>query len=172
MELLEQFAQGDLAAFETLFRQHQREVYGWIVRLVRNPAAAEDLTVETFWRVYRAHARFDPSRSFGAWLRRIATNVAMDHMSRAHREVELSKDVAVRPGADPAERREMHAALADAFRALPANLQVAAVLALVEEQPYQEIGEALGISEGGVKSRVFRAIRLLRTKLERMGFKP
>ena len=50
MELLEQFRQGDVAAFETLFRQFQGEVYGWIVRVVRNPALAEDLTIETFWR--------------------------------------------------------------------------------------------------------------------------
>ena len=70
-ELLEQFAHGDLAAFETLFRQFQTEVYRWIVRLVRDPGVAEDLTIEAFWRIYRAHARFDPQRSFGAWARRV-----------------------------------------------------------------------------------------------------
>ena len=48
MELLERFAAGDLEAFETLFRQHQREVYSWIVRIVRDTGIAEDLTVETF----------------------------------------------------------------------------------------------------------------------------
>ena len=47
-DVLQQFCQGDLAAFETLFRSHQAEVYRWIVRIVRDPAAAEDLTVETF----------------------------------------------------------------------------------------------------------------------------
>ncbi len=56
MELLERFALGDLEAFETLFRQFQGEVYGWIVRVVRDPGIAEDLTVETFWRIYRARA--------------------------------------------------------------------------------------------------------------------
>ena len=59
MELLERFAAGDVDAFESLFREHQGEVYRWIMRIVRNTAAAEDLTVETFWRMYRAHARFD-----------------------------------------------------------------------------------------------------------------
>jgi RNA polymerase sigma factor (sigma-70 family) len=84
--LLEQFATGDLNAFESLFRQHQAEVYSWIMRIVRDPAAAEDLTIETFWRIYRAHARFEPDRSFGAWARRIATNVAIDFLktTRAH----------------------------------------------------------------------------------------
>jgi RNA polymerase sigma-70 factor (ECF subfamily) len=69
MDVLEQFAHGDLDAFETLFRQHQGEVYGWIVRIVRDRGIAEDLTLETFWRVYRSRARFDPGRSFGAWVR-------------------------------------------------------------------------------------------------------
>jgi len=55
---LDRFRLGDLDAFESLFRLHQRAVYGWILRIVRNPAAAEDLTVETFWRIYQAHARF------------------------------------------------------------------------------------------------------------------
>ena len=76
MELLERFARGDLEAFEILFRQFQKEAYGWIIRIVRDPRAAEELTVETFWRIYRAHARFDPTRSFGAWARRVATNLA------------------------------------------------------------------------------------------------
>jgi RNA polymerase sigma-70 factor (ECF subfamily) len=80
MDVLERFSRGDPGAFETLFRQFQKDVYGWIVRIVRDPDAAEDLTVETFWRIHRAHARFDSSRSFGAWARRIATNVAFDHL--------------------------------------------------------------------------------------------
>jgi RNA polymerase sigma-70 factor (ECF subfamily) len=95
MELLERFARGELEAFETLFRQFQRQVHGWIVRLVRDPAVAEDLTVETFWRAYRARACFDPARggdpmrSFGGWVRRIATNLALDHLRESRPEVEL-----------------------------------------------------------------------------------
>src|SRR5690242_5557119 len=91
-EVLEQFAAGDLNAFESLFRQYQREVYGWIVRIVRDPAASEDLTIETFCRIHRAHARFDPSRSFAAWARKIASNVAIDFLKSARvREVPLDQ---------------------------------------------------------------------------------
>jgi RNA polymerase sigma-70 factor (ECF subfamily) len=60
------FVQGDVAAFEALLKAHQREVYGWIVRLVRDRSVAEDLTIDVFWRIYRSRARFDPDRSFGA----------------------------------------------------------------------------------------------------------
>ena len=77
MELLERFARGDLDAFESLFRQYQSLVFGWVLRIVRNRASAEELTLETFWRMYRARARFDVSRgNCAGWLRRIATNVA------------------------------------------------------------------------------------------------
>ena len=172
MELLERFMRGEPEAFETLFRQHQAEVYGWIVRIVRNPALAEDLTTETFWRIYRAHARFDPARSFGAWARRIATNAALDHLKSASNEVELPSDVRAPAQPDSGAQAEMHAAITSAFRALPATLQVAATLSLVEERSQEEISEALGISTAAVKSRVFRATRLLRRKLQRIGFEP
>lgn len=175
MELLERFARGDLEAFEILFRQFRNEVYGWIVRIVRDPGIAEDLTVETFWRIYRAHARFDPARSFGAWARRVATNVALDHLKTVRPKiefVEFSENLSQRPPSDPAVQQDIRERIGQAFRQLPAKLQVAATLALIEEEPYEDIAEALGIPVGTVKSRVFRAARLLREKLKRLGVEP
>jgi len=172
IDVLLRFCDGDLDAFEALFRQHQREVYGWIVRIVRDPAAAEDLTVETFWRIYRAHARFDPARSFGPWARRIATNAALDHLKTARRETELPDDLSSPLLPEPGISEEIRQKTARAFRRLPPKLQVAATLALVEEQPYKEIAEALGISTGAVKLRVFRAVRILRKELKRQGVEP
>jgi len=175
MELLEQFARGDLEAFELLFRQFQSQVYGWIVRIVRNREVAEDLTVETFWRIYRAHARFDPTRSFGAWARRVATNVALDHLRHALPEVqffEFKKDALKAPPADSVFQQDLRKNIDLAFRQLPMRLRVAATMALIEEEPYPDIAEALGIPIGTVKSRVFRAVRLLRKKLKRLGVEP
>jgi RNA polymerase sigma-70 factor, ECF subfamily len=166
MELLERFARGDPEAFEALFRQFQSEVYRWIVRIVRDPAAAEDLTVETFWRIHRAHARFHPDGSFGAWARRIATNVALDHLKRSRREVPLVEDFPEKSRPDPAVQRDTREKIAHAFAELPPRLRVAATLALVEEEPYEQIAEGLGISVNGVKTRVWRAVRQLRRKLK------
>src|SRR6266852_7339248 len=155
MGLLEQFTRGELAAFETLFRQHQGEVYRWIVRIVRNPALAEDLTIETFWRIYRAHARFDPARSFGAWARRIATNVAIDHLDTLRREVPLHDGLAAPNAGDAAMQAETREHIQRAFRQLPGQLQVIATLALIEEESYEAIATALEIPIGTVKSRMF-----------------
>jgi RNA polymerase sigma factor (sigma-70 family) len=171
-DVLRKFCHGDLEAFEELFRRHQSEVYGWIVRIVRDPAAAEDLTVEAFWRIYRAHARFDPERGFEPWARRIATNAALDHLKTARPETDLPDDLPSSTLADPGISEEVRRKTARAFRRLPPKLQAAAMLALIEEQPYKEIAEALGISTGAVKVRVFRAIRLLRKELKGQGIEP
>jgi RNA polymerase sigma-70 factor, ECF subfamily len=169
MELLQRFAAGDLDAFEALFRQHQKQVYAWIVRIVRDPGAAEDLTVETFWRIYRSRARFDPAGKFEAWAYRIATNAALDHLRHRHREVELPADLPGPSRPDSALQRETRERLLEAFRALPAKYRLVATLALVEDDPYDKIAGAAGISPSLVKVRVFRAVRMLRDKLKSMG---
>ena len=171
-DVLNAFRQGDVDAFETLFRLHQRAVYGWILRIVRNPAAAEDLTVETFWRIHRARARFEPARGFEAWARRIATHAALDWLRTARPESELPADVAAPAGADPAVSEEIRRKTAAAFERLPAKLRIAALLAVVEEQPGKDVAAALGISVAAVKLRVFRALRLLRKDLEGQGIRP
>jgi RNA polymerase sigma factor (sigma-70 family) len=171
-KLLEDFAGGDANAFEALFRQFQHEIYAWIIRIVRDPSAAEDLTIETFWRIHRAHARFDPQRSFGAWARKIATNVALDHLKQAKTRTTLAGDsgsldhLPAASAGDPVEQRDMRERAARAFHQLPASLRVVAVLALIEERSHTEIAGALNISTGAVKSRVFRAVALLRRKLK------
>ena len=181
---------GDRDAFERIFRQYEHEVYRWIIRIVRERPAAEDAVVEAFWRAYRSRAQFDPSRSFGAWMRRIATNAALDQVKAARRRGWVSMDSvgrvppsegrAARGG--PAELRGGPAAarpadpegvvadsIARAFRALPPKLQVVATLALLEERPHAEIADALDVPMGTVKSRLFRATRLLRKELARAG---
>jgi RNA polymerase sigma-70 factor (ECF subfamily) len=168
MSLPERFAEGDLDAFEILFRQFQRKVYAWIVRIVRDPGTAEDLTVETFWRIFCARARFNPQADFGAWAYRIAVNLAWSHLRRRRNAEELRGDESQGHTADPAQRQETMEQIRGAFARLPARLQLTATMALIEERPYAEIATALGISPGTVKSRVFRAVRILRKQLNRM----
>ncbi|HEY6491122.1 MAG: sigma-70 family RNA polymerase sigma factor [Terracidiphilus sp.] len=174
--VLDDFRRGSpesfLDAFETLFRLHQRAVYGWLLRIVRNPAAAEDLTVETFWRIYRAHARFEPARGFEAWARTIATHAALDWLRRQRPETALPPDLAAAAPSDPGVTAEIREKTEAAFSRLPPRLHVAAVLAVVEELPHKEIAAALGISVAAVKVRVFRALRLLRSDLLKQGIQP
>ena len=172
MDLLQRFTHGEIDAFETLVRQFQGDIYAWTVRIVRDPGVAEDLTVETLWRVYRARHRFRPDGNFGAWARRIATNLAIDHLRRNRPEQSFPTEPAGVPQPDPLLQRETRERIQQAFRCLPAKLQVAATLALIEELPYDEVASALGTSVGAVKLRVFRAVRILRKRLSQAGIRP
>src|SRR5437763_15226699 len=119
-DLLTRFVQGDRDAFERLFRQFEREVYGWVFRIVRDASAAEDVVVEAFWRAYRGRARFDPARSFGAWIRRIATNVARDYLraTRSQPATTAATDqLPARGAAGP-----INESVVRAFHALPPKL--------------------------------------------------
>ncbi len=174
--VLTAFQQGSIDAFETLFRLHQHTVFSWALRIVRSPSAAEDITVETFWRIHRAHARYQPSRSFEAWARTIATHAALDWLRAQKPDRESQPDLLEGLPAphitDPAVSADIREKTAAAFRRLPPKLRIAAVLAVVEELPHKQIAESLGISIAAVKVRVFRALRLLRKDLQQQGITP
>jgi RNA polymerase sigma-70 factor (ECF subfamily) len=171
-DLLRRFVQGDRDAFESLFRQFERDVYRWSIRIVRDANVAEDVVVEAFWRAYRGRTHFDASRTFGAWMRRIATNVARDHLRALRWRARWSRPIDDEFPAPATADRGVGDLIARAFRRLPPKLQVVATLALIEERPYAEIADALDVPIGTVKSRVFRATRALRKELARLGLEP
>jgi len=172
MNVFERFAAGQAEAFESLFREHQREVYGWIVRITRDPGAAEDLTVEAFWRLYQNRDRLDPKGNCAGWLRRVATNLAIDHLRRAKPTEVLEAEPAGRKEPDCAEQRQTRAAIRSALAGLSPKLRAVVQLILIEDQPYAAVADALGISLSAVKLRMFRATRILRRTLEERGLKP
>ena len=172
MDLLRRFVRGEIDAFDTLVLDHQRHNYAWILRIVRDTGVAEDLTVETLWRIYRARQRFQTAGNFAAWARRIATNLAIDHLRRSPSEQSLLAEPAAAPAPDGLLQQETRYKIRQAFCRLPVKLRVAATLALIEERPHDEIADALGISVGAVKLRVFRAVRILRRQLAHLGITP
>lgn len=172
MDLLRRFTLGDVDAFEALVHQIQHNIYAWIIRIVRDRGVAEDLTVETLWRMYRSRHQFRADGNFEAWARRIATNLAIDYLRRKKPEHSLPAEPVAAPNLDHLVAREIRERIQEAFRRLPAKLQVAARLALIEERPYDEIANALGTSVGAIKVRVFRAVRVLRKRLSDAGVTP
>ena len=170
------FRHGNVEAFEALFRVHQRAVYGWILRIVRDAGVAEDLALETFVRIYRAHARLDPARGFEGWARTIATRAALDWMRSTRAEktltMEMTEDPRAPQAGDAALSAEIRHGIVLAMRRLSPKLRIAALLAVVEERPQKEVAEALDISIAALKLRVFRAMRSLRKDLEQQGIRP
>ncbi len=118
---------------------------------------------------YRSRTLFRPDGNFGAWSRRIATNIALDHLRKSRRETELPDDLLAPPAPDPAVSREMRARIRSAFANLPPKYRLVATLALIQEAPYEEIAAAAGITVALVKVRVFRATRMLRKQLRSLS---
>lgn len=170
-ELLTRFVKGDLDAFESLYREYHAEVYQWAMRIVRDVGIAEDVLVDAFWRAYRGRAQFDAARSFGAWMRRITTNVALDHL-RSMRSRANWVSIHDKIAAPASMAHGLSESVLRALRKLSPKLQIVATLALMEELPYAEIADALHLPVGTVKSRTFRAIRALRKELAQLGIQP
>jgi len=161
--LLARARQGDLSAFEEVVRRHQRRVYGVALRIVRAHDVADDVAQEAFVRAWRSLDRFDLGRPFGPWVCRIAANLAVNHVrSPRAREEGLPDGHAETPSGDPGPLgtildAEAQRVLDEAVARLGPEQRAVFVLRAVEEMSYEEIAEALGISQGTVMSRLFRA---------------
>ena len=167
-ELVRRAQRGDRAAFDELVVRHRDRVYAVALRLTRNPADAEENTLQdTFLNAYRALPRFGGRARVSTWLYRIAANASFDVIARRRARDQSLDDGAFEPAAtgDPfaqsAERRALERALA----ALPDEFREAVVLCDIAGLGAGEAAELLGVPAGTVKSRVFRARALLATAL-------
>jgi RNA polymerase sigma factor (sigma-70 family) len=158
--------------WDDVVRQHADRVYRLAYRLSGNRADAEDLTQETFVRVFRSLSDFTPG-TFEGWLHRITTNLFLDMVRRRARIRfdALPDDAAERlpsSSAGPEQRYdEMHLDpdIQAALDALPADFRAAVVLCDLEELSYEEIAATLGVKVGTVRSRIHRGRVLLRNAL-------
>lgn len=161
-------AQRDASRFAELYERNFERVYAFVVRRVRNPAEAEDVTSEVFHRALANLRRFEwRGVPFAAWLYRMAANAIADRGQRASRETEL-------PGTagdieDPVALRQVEerAALFRLVNELPADQHRVVILRFVEQKSIREIAGELRRSEGAIKQLQFRALENLRARLRR-----
>lgn len=165
---LEQARRGDTAAFESLLRQYERPLYGYIYRLMSgNADDAADLLQETFIKVYRALARIPADVNFPAWLYRVARNCCLDEMRRRRRAhwtlwdgAPASAMVDHIGGADPEQltlEREGNSTVKAVLARMSCRNREALILRECEGMSCEEIGAIFGISRKAVKSMLFRA---------------
>ena len=158
--------------WDAIVQEHADRVYRLAYRLSGNRADAEDLTQETFVRVFRSLAQYSPG-TFEGWLHRITTNLFLDMVRRRQRIRfdALPDDAADRltsaePGPEQSyEQYHLDPELQNALDALPADFRAAVVLCDLEELSYEEIAATLGIKVGTVRSRIHRGRVLLREAL-------
>jgi RNA polymerase sigma-70 factor (ECF subfamily) len=161
--LIARARRGDESAFEEIVRLHQRRVYGVALRIVRAHDVADDVAQEAFLRAWRSLDRFELGRPFGPWVCRIAANLAVNHvrsprareegLPEGHAETKAEAKGPLAEVLDAEAARMLDAAMAE----LPREQRAVLVMRTVEELSYAEIAVALGISQGTVMSRLYRA---------------
>lgn len=179
-ELASQLVAGDQSAFEALVRRHHRRMRSLCFRMTGSATEAEDLSQETFLRVFRHRATYQAGRRFRTWLDRICMNVCLTYresMKRTGPVVRLgdrdgSVPASVQPSGssqDPEARAGMNELMARVTRAtgdLPAPYRAALVLRIFGGLSYQEIADVLSCSIGTVMSRINRARIRVRAELK------
>jgi RNA polymerase sigma-70 factor, ECF subfamily len=164
-------------AIAALVREHSRVVYRIAYAALRRHQDAEDATQETFLRVLRYRSKLGKVDDPKTWLARIAWRVAAEK-SRRRRASESSienEDTALdapasAPIADATVEQAQAAAMVEKLiQALPEKLRQPLILSTVEEMSPREVAAVLGINESAVRSRIFRARKILKEKLSQSG---
>lgn len=162
---------GEPAAFEELVGLWHLRLWAYLLRLVGEPAAAEDALQETWLRVLRDIPRLRAPSRLVSWMFGIARHVAVDALRRRRIHVELSAPEVLQIGA-PTEvgaLEESLVALESALPSLPFLEREVLTLFYLEELSLREVAEIQAVPEGTVKSRLFRARRLLQERLVPKG---
>lgn len=167
------------AGFVALYRAESERVLVFCARRVLEAEAAVDLTAETFAQAYRGRRKFKGSTrpEVQAWLLTIARRQIARYLEKGRRDRALAERVGIHvPHIDPGEieeverragLRELRAALVPELARLSADQREALRLRVVEERPYEEIADRLGVSEQTVRARVSRGLRTLQDALTR-----
>ena len=166
--LVREAQNGDLLAFERLYRENVRKVFGLCLRLSQDASLAEELTQEVFVKAWRKLSTFRGESALSSWLYPMAVNVALsERRSRRRRDarivpVEEPERMEKTPGAP---RPEAGFDLERALATLPPGARSVFVLHDVEGRTHEEIAALLNLAAGTSKAQLHRARRLLREAL-------
>lgn len=171
---------GDERAYRELITRYRRQVYTVALRMMRSAEDAEDVTQETFIRMFRALERYDTARPFGAWIQTIATRLCIDQLRRRRlnpisifqRDAQSEDEYVIEiedpgPGPEVLTQHGEESKRADALiDSLPEHYRIVVMLRHVQDLSYEEIAEALHLPIGTVKARIHRAREILKRRIE------
>jgi len=168
-DLVRRAAEGEVGAYEMLYRQHVGRVHALCLRMARDRSEAEELTQETFVRVWERLGSFRGESAFSTWLHRVTVNVVIAELRRRGRWRERftaheGEEVGV---AEPAFSAGGDLDLERAIAALSPQARLVFVLHDVEGYQHNEIAELTGLAVGTSKAHLHRARLLLREELSR-----
>jgi RNA polymerase sigma-70 factor, ECF subfamily len=169
-----QAQKGDEQAFTRLVEQYQNPVFNLCYRMLGDPYEAEDASQETFLKAYRAIRRYDNSRPFATWLLSIASHHCIDMIRRRRMQLvsidsmpgETIPDQQVLPEA-AVRLNEEQQQIQNLLGELSPTDRSAVILYYWYEHSYEEIAEALALTESAVKSRLHRARKVLAEAMQK-----
>ncbi len=185
VQLMLCFKDGDEDGFRKLFSKYQTQIINFCFRFCSDRQLAEDLAQEVFLRVYRAAKRYRPKARFSTWIYRIAVNVCLNE-SRKLKKRYLTQSID-RPFANADDQgnrlpeyqdenqisadgmmasRQREEQIKAALKNLPKQQRVAVVLRIYNEFSYSEIASQMSVSEGKVKTLIFRGRQHLKQTLK------
>jgi RNA polymerase sigma-70 factor (ECF subfamily) len=180
--LVERAKAGDQAAFETLVKQYERQIFRTALHITQNREDAEDITQDVFVKAFTKLDQFQGNSKFSTWLVRIAVNESLMRLRKrkTSKTVSMDQDVETGEGSIPRDFAEWRpnpeqnynqAELAEILRktiaGLPPGFRTVFTLRDIENLSTEETAEALGLSVPAVKSRLLRARLQLRERLSR-----
>jgi len=155
--------------FDALFREHYPEIVRYLAARLGSRDAAADVAADVFLEAYRRAPLLSwRGKPVLAWLYRVASNMAADHVKRAAREVPVA-DVGETAVPDAAQSLPEREAVTRALRRLPADYQLVVHLRLVEGYAFDDVARVMGRTVGACQMLMLRAGRALREALEREG---
>jgi len=179
--LVERVQSGDREAFGLLVGKYQRKLLRLVMRLVRDPAEAEDVTQEAFIKAYRALPNFRGDSAFYTWLYRIGVNTAKNWLVANGRRMPvmseivddetdgIEESVLLRDDETPDRvlmSRQIGETVNAAMEALPEDLRTAISLREIDGLSYEEIAQVMDCPIGTVRSRIFRAREAIAVRLK------
>ncbi|MFP5375516.1 MAG: RNA polymerase sigma factor [Acidimicrobiia bacterium] len=170
--VLERARAGDQRAFRAIVSHYDRGLRALAFRLLGDAGHMDDVLQEVYVKAYRGMAGFRGDASAGTWLYRVTYNACLDHLRRSKRaDVVPFEGLAERASADPdpGERAAVRGSLSDALSALSPEQRAVVMLVDAEGFDHASAARILGVAEGTVHSRLFRAHAILRERLGRKG---
>ena len=170
LESMEQVRRGEAAGAARLFQRYAAPLLRFTGRILGDPAEAEEITQDVFLKLMVRADQYDGRAPVASWLFAIATNACRDRLRRSVRRpsVALEAVTEVKEPGIPADerlaRRQRREAVRRALSDLSLEQREALVLARYHGMPYAEIAKVLDISEGAVKTRIFRAMETLKAR--------
>jgi RNA polymerase sigma-70 factor, ECF subfamily len=168
-DLVKAFRRGDETAFSALVQKHAKPLTMMLLRIVKDPEEAKDISQTAFLKAYEGLSRFMSASSFKTWLYKIALNAARDQLRKAKPGfVPDAADRLVDPADPPGERLDRARYLErmrQAVDELPEKQRLTLQLRVYEELDYDEIAKIVGGTASGARANFFQATRTLRQKL-------